>query len=116
MQMKNEILLLTKDLLKAIEKLMPGKITRINKKSNSELKVFLRLVENKLEISTLYSKAIFSIVDGDWDDYVSFEFKFLMSLIKFPPTNQQIKISYADKKIKIDTLIFPASLTKTKRF
>ena len=114
--MTNEIIILTKDLLKAIETLMPEKLTRINKKSNSELKVFFRSVENKLEISTLYSKAIFSIVDGGWDDYVSFQFQFVMSLIKFPPTNQQIKISYADKKIKIDTLIFPASLTKTKRF
>ena len=114
--MANQLLVLTNDFLKAIEILMPEKLTRINKKSNSELKVFFRLVENKLEISTLYSKAIFSIVDGDWDDYVSFEFKFLISLIKFPPTNEQIKISYADKKIKIDTLIFPASLTKTKRF
>ena len=114
--MTNEIIILTKDFLKAIEILMPQKLTRSNKKSNSELKVFFRLVENKLEISTLYSKAIFSIVDGDWDDYVSFEFKFLMSLIKFPPTNEQMKILYADKKIKIDTLIFPASITKTKRF
>ena len=114
--MSNEILLLTKDLLKAIEILMPSKLTRINKKSNSELKVFFRLVEKQLEITTLYSKAICSIVDGNWDGYVSFEFKFLMPLIKFPPTNEQIKILYADKKIKIDTLIFPASLTKTKRF
>jgi hypothetical protein len=95
---------------------MPEKLNRSNKKSNSELKVFFRLVENKLEISTLYSKAICPIVDGNWDDYVSFEFKFLMSLIKFPPTNEQIKILHADKKIKIDTLIFPASLTKTERF
>ena len=116
MHMKNEILVLTKDFLKAIETLMPEKLTRINKKSNSELKVFIRSLENQLEISTLYSKAICPIADGGWDNYVSFEFKFLMSLIKFPPTNQQIKISYADKKIKIDTLIFPASLTKTKRF
>jgi hypothetical protein len=114
--MKNEILLLTKDFLIAIETLMPEKLTRSNKKSNSELKVFFRLVENNLEISTLYSKAILPIANGDWDEYVSFEFKFLMSLIKFPPTNEQIKILYADKKIKIDTLIFPASLTKTKRF
>ena len=114
--MTNELSILTKDLLKAIETLMPEKLTRSNKKSNSELKVFFRLVKNKLEISTLYSKAIFSIIDGDWDDYVSFDFKFLISLIKFPPTNEQIKILYADKKIKIDTLIFPASLTKTKRF
>ena len=114
--MTNQILVFTKDFLMAIEKLMPEKLNRINKKSNSELKVFFRLVENKLEISTLYSKAICPIVDGNWDDYVSFEFKFLMSLIKFPPTNEQIKILHADKKIKIDTLIFPASLTKTKRF
>jgi hypothetical protein len=114
--MKNEILVLTKDFLKAIETLMPEKLTRINKKSNSELKVFIRLIKNKLEISTLYSKAILPIVDGGWDDYVSFEFKFLMSFVKFPPTNEQIKILYADKKIKIDTLLFPASLTKAKRF
>lgn len=114
--MSNELIILTKAFIKAIEVLMPEKLTRSNKKSNSELKVFFRLVENKLEISTLYSKAICPIVDGNWDDYVSFEFKFLMSLIKFPPTNEQIKILYADKKIKIDTLIFPASLTKTKRF
>ena len=114
--MTNQILVFTKDFLEAIEVLMPEKLNRSNKKSNSELKVFFRLVENKLEISTLYSKAICPIVDGNWDDYVSFEFKFLMSLIKFPPTNEQIKILYADKKIKIDTLIFPASLTKTKRF
>ena len=114
--MKNEILLLTKDFLIAIEKLMPEKLTRINKKSNSELKVFFRVLENQLEISTLYSKAICPIVEGSWDDYVSFEFKFLIPFVKFPPTNEQIKILYADKKIKIDTLIFPASLTKTKRF
>ncbi len=114
--MTNQILVFTKDFLEAIEVLMPEKLTRINKKSNLELKVFFRSVENKLEISTLYSKAICPIVDGIWDDYVSFEFKFLMSLIKFPPTNEQIQILYADKKIKIDTLIFPASLTKTKRF
>jgi hypothetical protein len=114
--MKNEILVLTKDFLKAIEKLMPEKLNRSNKKSNSELKVFFRLVENNLEISTRYSKAILPIASGGWEDYVSFEFKFLMSLNKFPPTNEQIKILYADKKIKIDTLIFPASLTKTKRF
>ena len=112
----NELVVLTNDFLKAIEKLMPEKLTRSNKKSNSELKVFLRLVENQLEISTLYSKAISAIVEGSWDDYVSFEFKFLISLIKYPPTNEQIKILYADKKIKIHTLIFPASLTKTKRF
>ena len=112
----NELVALTKDFLKAIEKLMPEKLTRINKKSNSELKVFIRRIENQLEISTLYSKAILPIVDGGWDDYVSFEFKFLMSLIKFPPANEQIKILYADRKIKIDTIIFPASLTKTKRF
>jgi hypothetical protein len=114
--MTNQILLFTKDFLEAIEVLMPEKLNRSNKKSNSELKVFFRLVENKLEISTLYSKAICPIVDGNWDDYVSFEFKFLMSLIKFPPINEQIKILHADKKIRIDTLIFPASLTKTKRF
>ena len=42
MHMKNEILVLTKDFLKAIETLMPEKLTRINKKSNSELKVFIR--------------------------------------------------------------------------
>ena len=114
--MANEILLLTKDFLKAIEILMPSKLTRINKKSNSELKVFFRFVENHLEASTLYSKAMCPIAKGEWNDYVSFEFKFLMSLIKFPPTNEQIQILYADKKIKIDTLIFPASLTKTKRF
>jgi hypothetical protein len=114
--MTNEILLATKDLLKAIEVLMPEKLTSINKKSNSELKVFFRLVENKLEVSTLYAKAICNVAEGKWDNYVSFEFKFLMSLIKFPPTNEQVKILYADKKIKIDTLIFPASLTKTKRF
>jgi len=114
--MANEILLLTKDFLKVIEILMPSKLTRINKKSNSELKVFFRLLEKQLEITTLYSKAICPIVDGNWDDYVSFEFKFFISLIKFPPTNEQIKILYADKKIKIDTLIFPASLTKYKRF
>jgi len=114
--MANELTILTKDFLNAIEILMPEKLTRINKKSNAELKVFFRLVENQLEISTLYSKTICPIADGEWDDYVSFEFKFLMSLIKFPPTNEQIKILYADKKIKIDTLIFPASLTKTKRF
>jgi len=114
--MTNELVVFTKDFLKAIETLMPSKLTRSNKKSNSELKVFIRLIEKQLEISTLYSKAICTIVDGNWDDYVSFEFKFLMSLIKFPPTNEQIKILYADKKIKIDTLIFPASLTKTKRF
>ena len=114
--MTNQILLFTKDFLEAIEVLMPAKLTRSNKKSNSELKVFFRLVENKLEISTLYSKAILPIANGDWDDYVSFEFKFFISLIKFPPTNEQIKILYADKKIKIDTLIFPASLTKYKRF
>ena len=116
MSYMNELFVVTKDFLKAIETLMPSKLTRSNKKSNSELKVFFRLVENNLEISTLYSKAICPVVDGNWDDYVSFEFKFLMSLIKFPPTNEQIKILYADKKIKIDTLIFPASLTKTKRF
>lgn len=114
--MKNEILLLTKDFLIAIERLMPQKLTLINKKSNSELKVFFRFAENHLEASTLYSKTICPIAQGEWNDYVSFEFKFLMSLIKFPPTNEQIKILYADKKIKIDTLIFPASLTKTKRF
>ena len=114
--MANELIILTKDLLKAIEKLMPEKLTRSNKKSNSELKVFIRLLEKQLEITTLYSKAICPIVDGNWDDYVSFEFKFLMSFIKFPPANEQIKILYADKKIKIDTLIFPASLTKAKRF
>jgi hypothetical protein len=114
--MTNELVVVTKEFLKAIEILMPSKLTRSNKKSNSELKVFIRLIENKLEISTLYSKATCTIVDGGWDDYVSFQFQFVMSLIKFPPTNQQIKISYADKKIKIDTLIFPASLTKTKRF
>jgi hypothetical protein len=114
--MANQLSVLTNDFLKAIEVLMPAKLTRSNKKSNSELKVFFRLVENKLEISTLYSKAILPIANGDWDDYVSFEFKFLMSLIKFPPTNEQMKILYADKKIKIDTLIFPASITKTKRF
>lgn len=112
----NELVALTNDFLKAIEKLMPEKLTRSNKKSNSELKVFIRSTENQLEISTFYSKAICPIVDGGWDDYVSFEFKFLMSFIKFPPKNEQIKILYADKKIKIDTLIFPASLTKTKRF
>ena len=112
----NELVVLTNDFLKAIEILMPSKLTRRNKKSNTELKVFIRLIENELEISTLYSKAICTIVNGGWDDYVSFEFKFLMSLIKFPPTNEQIKILHADKKIKIDTLIFPASLTKTKRF
>lgn len=112
----NELVAVTNDFLKAIEVLMPEKLTRSNKKSNSELKVFIRLIENQLEISTLYTKAICPIVNGGWDDYVSFEFKFLMSLIKFPPANEQIKILYADKKIKIDTLIFPASLTKTKRF
>jgi hypothetical protein len=112
----NELVVITNDFLKSIEILMPQKLTRSNKRSNSELKVFLRLIENQLEISTLYSKAICPIVDGNWDDYVSFQFQFLMSLIKFPPTNEQIKILYADKKIKIDTLIFPASLTKTKRF
>ena len=114
--MSNQILVFTKEFLMAIEKLMPEKLNRSNKKSNSELKVFFRLVENKLEISTLYSKAICPIVDGNWDDYVSFEFKFLMSFIKFPPTNEQINILYAEKKLKVDTLIFPASLTKTKRF
>lgn len=114
--MANKLLVLTNDFLKAIEVLMPKKLTRINKESNSELKVFIRLIEKQLEISTLYSKAICPIVDGKWDDYVSFEFKFLMSFIKFPPANQQIKILYADKKIKIDTLIFSASLTKAKRF
>ena len=114
--MANELTIHTNNFLNAIKALMPEKLTRINKKSNSELKVFIRLIEKQLEISTLYSKAICPIVDGNWDDYVNFEFKFLMSFIKFPPTNEQIKILYADKKIKIDTLIFPASLTKAKRF
>ena len=114
--MTNEILVSTKYFLEAIEALMPNKLTRINKKSNSELKVFFRLVENKLEVTTLYAMAFCPLVEGEWDDYVSFEFKFLMSFIKFPPTNDQIKILYADKKIKIDTLIFSASLTKAKRF
>jgi hypothetical protein len=112
----NEILVTTKYFLEAIEVLMPKKLTRINKESNSELKVFFRLVENKLEVSTLYAKAICTVAEGKWDNYVSFEFKFLMSLIKFPPANEHIKVLYADKKIKIDTLLFPASLTKTKRF
>jgi hypothetical protein len=114
--MTNKLVVISNDLLKAIEVLMPEKLTRSNKKSNSELKVFFRFVENNLEASTLYSRSICKVVEGDWDDYVSFEFKFLMTFIKFPPTNEQIKILYADKKIKIDTLIFPASLTKTKRF
>jgi hypothetical protein len=114
--MANELTILSKDFLKAIEVLMPEKLTRSNKKSNSELKVFFRFVDNNLEASTLYSRSICKVVEGDWDDYVSFEFKFLMTFIKFPPTNEQIKISYADKKLKIDTLICPANLTKTKRF
>jgi hypothetical protein len=114
--MTNQILVVSKNLLETIEELMPKKLTRINKKSNSELKVFFRFLENHLEASTLYSKAICPVVHGEWDDYVSFQFQFLMTLVKFPPTNEQVKILYADKKIKIDTLIFPASLTKTKRF
>jgi hypothetical protein len=114
--MTNEILLVTKDFLEAVEVLMPKKLTRINKKSNSELKVFFRFLENHLEATTLHSKAICPVLHGEWDDYVSFQFQFLMTLVKFPPTNEQVKILYADKKIKIDTLIFPASLTKAKRF
>ncbi len=114
--MTNQIIILTKDFLKAIETLMPKKLTRINKKSNSELKVFFRFLENHLEASTLHSKAICPVLNGEWNDYVSFQFQFLMTLVKFPPTSEQVKILYADKKIKIDTLIFPASLTKTKRF
>jgi hypothetical protein len=114
--MANELTILSKDFLKAIEVLMPEKLTRSNKKSNSELKVFFRELENNLEISTLYSKANCSILHGVWDNYVSFEFKFLMSFIKFPPTSDQITILYAEKKLKLDTLIFKANLTKTKRF
>ena len=114
--MANELTIHTNNFLNAIKALMPEKLTRINKKSNSELKVFFRLVENRLEVTTLYAKAFCPLVEGEWNDYVSFQFQFLISLIKFPPTNEQIKILYADKKIKIDTLIFPAHLTKTKRF
>lgn len=114
--MANELTIHTNNFLNAIKVLMPEKLTRINKKSNSELKVFFRLIEEQLEISTLYSKAICSIVDGGWDDYVSFEFKFLIPFIKFPPPNEQIKILYADKKLKIDTFVFKANLTKSKRF
>ncbi len=114
--MANKLLVLTNDFLKAIEVLMPKKLTRINKESNSELKVFLRVIENQLEISTLHSKAVCPLVEGEWNDYISFQFQFLMSLVKFPPASKQITILYIEKKMKIDTLIFPASLTKTKRF
>ena len=114
--MANELTILTKDFLTAIEVLMPKKLTRINKESNSELKVFFRLLENKLEVSTLYARAICPVTEGKWDNYVSFQFQFLISLVKFPPTSDQIKILYAEKKLKIDTLIFKANLTKTKRF
>lgn len=114
--MANQLLVLTNDFLKAIEILMPEKLTRSNKKSNSELKVFFRVIENQLEVSTLYAKAACPIAKGEWDNYVSFQFQFLMSLFKFPPASKQITILYTEKKLKVDTLVFPASLTKTKRF
>jgi hypothetical protein len=114
--MPNEVIVVTKDFIEVIKTLMPSKLTRINKKSNSELKVFFRGIENHLEISTLHSKAVCPLVEGEWNDYISFQFQFLMSLVKFPPASKQITILYIEKKMKIDTLIFPASLTKTKRF
>jgi len=114
--MSNEVNVYTKNFIAAIEALMPKKLTRINKKSNAELKVFIRLIENQLEISTLHKKAMCPILDGKWDDYVSFQFEFLMPFVKFMPSKEQIKISYADSKIKLDTSSFKASLTKAKRF
>jgi len=114
--MANELSVVTSEFLKAIEVLMPKKLTRINKESNSKLKVFFRVVENHLEISTLHSKGVCPLLEGELNDYVSFQFQFLISLVKFPPKSKQITILYAEKKMKIDTLIFPASLTKTKRF
>ena len=92
------------DLINAIKRLSPGRMTAARKKS--ELQIGL---ENDEMVLCLPGSMTKCPASGNWPGLLRTQYIFLHSLIKVPPVVNPVILKFADDRLKIDRLSVTAS-------
>jgi hypothetical protein len=115
--MTNQITIVTKDFLLALERLQPqvsvGKKTKKMKTIVDSQDAYISFENDNAVFATNLIKTYSPVISAKWEGSAIINFRTLLTFLKAIPVKDEIVILYEDGKIKIDTLKLSAKFTES---